>query len=95
MSILSLLYNAQSNMQLHQDGNELFNQSDLSWDDFQNVLCELRCFVYGSKLRKDPGEGFLADARALHREWHLHFGLPACWALTEVPLHSVKKSRCY
>ena len=92
MSILSLLYNAQSNMQLHQDVNELFNQSDLSWDDFQNVLCELRCSVYGSKLRKDPGEGFLADAR--DREWHLHFGLPACWALTEVPLHSVQKPTC-
>ena len=79
--VIDCLLIHQDHMLLHKKTNELFGQRPFDWDDFQNVVCEVRGFVYKPRPRR-KSTGFLADMRREHWKWHLEVALPMCWAAT-------------
>ena len=65
-------------MALNDRVNEVCNMRSLDYDGWQNTICEVRCFTYGSGRRKDPA-GFVGALRQAHKQWHLQVGFPLRW----------------
>jgi hypothetical protein len=80
--VLFLLEGHQSAMELHQHVNWLLGMDDLTWDDIEYTVCELRGFLYKPRPRKGHKSlaEWVAAMRAAHLKWYRKHALPVAWA---------------
>ena len=69
----------QTSMALLQNVNCLLGLWNLTWDDYEYTLCEVRSFVYKPRPRKSGGRGWSGEVVDVHREWYRKRCLPWVW----------------